>query len=98
MTIVSSQEQPARLYSRWHLYFYVPGTKVVGGFRTGRTSARSAGKTVLEFTDKPGYFSVPVAQVTMGSCGASEQLRQPAVDDGAVSGGMPRVAVTGRGG
>ena len=29
MTVVSSQEQPAKLYGRWHLYFYVPkGTKV----------------------------------------------------------------------
>jgi hypothetical protein len=36
MTVVSSQEQPAKLYGRWHLYFYVPkGTKIIGGFSEG---------------------------------------------------------------
>jgi hypothetical protein len=63
MTIVSSQEQPAKLYGRWHLYFYGPkGTKVVGGFSDGEGLLLDpAGKTVHQFTDKPGYFSVPVA-------------------------------------
>jgi hypothetical protein len=62
MTIVSSQEQPAKLYGRWHLYFYVPkGTTVIGGFSDGVGNlADPAGKIVHEFTDKPGYFSVPV--------------------------------------
>ncbi len=62
MTIISSQEQPAKLFGRWHLYFYVPkGTKIIGGFNEGAGFLLDpAGKTVHTFSDKPGYFSVPV--------------------------------------
>jgi hypothetical protein len=62
MTVVSSQEQPAKLYGRWHLYFYVPkGTKIIGGFSEGEGFLLDpAGKTVHTFADKPGYFSIPV--------------------------------------
>lgn len=62
MTVVSSQEQPAKLYGRWHLYFYVPkGTKIIGGFSEGEGFLLDpAGKTAHTFADKPGYFSIPV--------------------------------------
>lgn len=62
MTIVSSQEQPAKLYGRWHLYFYVPkGTKLIGGFAEGEGFLLDpAGKTAHTFSAKPGYFSIPV--------------------------------------
>jgi hypothetical protein len=61
-TIVSSQDNPAALYGRWSLYFYVPkGTRTVGGFASGPGSLLNAsGKKVHEFAAKPGYFSVPV--------------------------------------
>ncbi|MEQ1841200.1 MAG: DUF4838 domain-containing protein, partial [Verrucomicrobiales bacterium] len=64
MTIVSSQEQPARLFGRWHLYFYVPkGTKLIGGFSEGEGFVLNpAQKTVHTFGDKPGYFSIPVPE------------------------------------
>ncbi|MFN0079330.1 MAG: DUF4838 domain-containing protein [Prosthecobacter sp.] len=62
MTIVSSQEQPAKLFGRWHMYFYVPkGTKVIGGFSEGEGFVLNpAHKTAHTFADKPGYFSIPV--------------------------------------
>lgn len=62
MTVVSSTEQPAKLYGRWHLYFYVPkGTAIIGGFAEGEGFLRDpAGKTVHTFAAKPGYFSVKV--------------------------------------
>jgi len=62
MTIISSQEQPAKLYGRWHLYFYVPkGTQIIGGFAEGEGFLLNpAGKTVHTFPAKPGYFSIPV--------------------------------------
>ena len=62
MTIVSSQEQPAKLFGRWHLYFYVPkGTKIIGGFSEGEGFVLNpAHKTVHTFGDKPGYLSIPV--------------------------------------
>ena len=62
MTLVSSQEQPAKLFGRWHLYFYVPkGTKIIGGFSEGGGFLLDpVGKTVHTFLDKPGYFSIPV--------------------------------------
>jgi hypothetical protein len=62
MTVISSQEQPAKLYGRWHLYFYVPkGTKIIGGFSDGEGFLLNpAGKTVHTFENKPGYFSIPV--------------------------------------
>ncbi len=62
MTVESSAEHPARLYTRWTLYFYVPrGTKIVGGFGEGVGTMRDgSGKTVHTFEGKPGYFSVPV--------------------------------------
>ena len=64
MTLVSSQEQPAKLYGRWHLYFYVPkGTKVIGGFSEGGGSLLNpAQKPVHQFSEKPGYFSIPVPE------------------------------------
>ncbi len=64
MTIVSSQEQPAKLFGRWHLYFYVPkGTKIIGGFSEGEGFVLNpAQKTVHTFGDKPGYFSIPVPE------------------------------------
>lgn len=62
MTVVSSTEQPAKLYGRWHLYFYVPkGTKIIGGFAEGEGFLLDpAGKTAHTFAAKPGYFSVQV--------------------------------------
>jgi hypothetical protein len=62
MTIVSSQEQPAKIYGRWHLYFYVPkGTAVIGGFSEGDGFlVNPEGKTVHQFDAKPGYFSIAV--------------------------------------
>ncbi|MBL8828957.1 MAG: DUF4838 domain-containing protein [Planctomycetaceae bacterium] len=62
MTVESSAEHPARLYTRWTLYFYVPrGTKIVGGFGEGVGSMRdSSGRTVHTFDGKPDYYSVPV--------------------------------------
>ncbi|OAI58159.1 hypothetical protein AYO49_00145 [Verrucomicrobiaceae bacterium SCGC AG-212-N21] len=62
MTVISSQEQPAKLYGRWHLYFYVPkGTKIIGGFSDGEGFLLNpAGKTVHTFENKPGYFSISV--------------------------------------
>jgi hypothetical protein len=62
MTLVSSQEHPAQLYGRWHLYFYVPkGTKIIGGFSDGSGSLLNpTGKEAHRFPDKPGYFSIPV--------------------------------------
>lgn len=62
MTVVSSQDQPAKLYGRWHLYFYVPkGTKVIGGFSEGEGLLLDpSGKTAHQFAGKPGYFSIPV--------------------------------------
>ncbi len=62
MTVVSSQEQPAKLLGRWHLYFYVPkGTRIIGGFSEGEGwLLNPAGKTVHQFESKPGYFSIPV--------------------------------------
>ncbi|MBK8095233.1 MAG: DUF4838 domain-containing protein [Verrucomicrobiaceae bacterium] len=69
MTIVSSQEMPAQLYGRWHLYFYVPrGTRVIGGFSSGAGFLLDpGGKTAYTFADKPGYFSVPVPTGQDGS-------------------------------
>jgi hypothetical protein len=62
MTIVSSQEQPAKLYGRWHLYFYVPkGTRIIGGFSEGDGQLLDpGGEVVHRFSAKPGYFEVPV--------------------------------------
>jgi len=62
MTVVSSTEQPAKLYGRWHLYFYVPkGTPIIGGFAEGEGFLLDPdGKTVHTFAAKPGYFSVKV--------------------------------------
>ncbi|GEP43630.1 DUF4838 domain-containing protein [Brevifollis gellanilyticus] len=62
MTIVSSMEQPAKLFGRWHLYFYVPkGTKMVGGYSDGEgLMLDPEGKTVHTFSAKPGYFSMKV--------------------------------------
>lgn len=62
MTMMSSQEQPAKLFGRWHLYFYVPrGTKVIGGFSDGPgLMLDPSGKTAHTFPDKPGYFSISV--------------------------------------
>lgn len=64
MTVISSQEQPAKLFGRWHLYFYVPkGTKILGGFSEGEGwLLNPAGKTVHQFESKPGYFSIPVPE------------------------------------
>jgi len=62
MTLLSSQEHPAKLYGRWHLYFYVPkGTKVIGGFSDGQgLLLNPTQKVVHQFAAKPGYFSVAV--------------------------------------
>lgn len=64
MTLVSSQEQPAKLFGRWHLYFYVPkGTKVIGGFSGGSgLLLNPAQKPVHQFSEKPGYFNIPVPE------------------------------------
>lgn len=62
MTIVSSQEKPAQLHGRWHLYFYVPrGTQIIGGFADGEGHLLDpAGKLAHTFPAKPGYFSIRV--------------------------------------
>jgi hypothetical protein len=62
MTVVSSTEQPAKLYGRWHLYFYVPkGTSIIGGFADGEGLLLDPdGKTAHTFAAKPGFFSVKV--------------------------------------
>ncbi|MDO8544532.1 MAG: DUF4838 domain-containing protein [Opitutaceae bacterium] len=62
MTILSSQEQPAKFYGAWHLYFYVPrGTKVLGGFSEGEGVLLDPGQAVAHrFAARPGYFSIPV--------------------------------------
>jgi hypothetical protein len=62
MTLISSREQPARMFSRWYLHFYVPkGTRVIGGFSDGDGwLCDPHGKTVHEFTERPGFFSIPV--------------------------------------
>ena len=62
MTIVNSTAQPATLYGRWHLYFYVPrGTKSIGGFAEGEGFMLDPeGKTTHTFPAKPGYFRVKV--------------------------------------
>ena len=64
MTVESSFDHPAKLYTRWTLYFYVPrGTKIVGGFGEGIGTLRDgSGKTVHTFDKKAGYFSIPVPQ------------------------------------
>ena len=62
MTLVSSQERPARLFGRWHLFFYVPkGARIIGGFADGEGFLLDpGGKTAHTFDARPGYFSVPV--------------------------------------
>ncbi len=62
MTIVSSQEQPAKLSGPWHLYFYVPaGTRFIGGFSEGEGVLLDPAQTVAHrFAAKPGYFNLPV--------------------------------------
>lgn len=62
MTVESSFERPANLYTRWTLYFYVPrGTKVVGGFGEGAGEVRDAsGTTRHTFAGKPEYFRIAV--------------------------------------
>lgn len=62
MTVESSFDHPAQLYTRWTLYFYVPrGATVVGGFGEGVGTMRDgSGRTVHSFEKRPGYFSVPV--------------------------------------
>jgi transposase len=62
VSLVSSPEQPATMFSRWYLHFYVPkGTKIIGGFSDGDGWLTDPhGKTVHEFGSKPGYFSIPV--------------------------------------
>lgn len=64
MTLISSQEQPAKLFGRWHLYFYVPkGTKTIGGFSEGAGFLLDpGGGTAHTFSDKPGYFNIPVPE------------------------------------
>lgn len=62
MTIVSSMEQPAKLFGRWHLYFYAPkGTTVIGGYSDGEGFLLDPeGRTAHTFDAKPGYFSIKV--------------------------------------
>lgn len=62
-TVESSISEPAALYGRWTLYFYVPrGTQTVGGFADGRGELLDAdGKSVYTFEGESGYFHVPVA-------------------------------------
>ena len=70
MTIVSSRRRPAKLSTRWSLYFYVPkGTKTVGLFADGGGSLRDgAGATVFTFDGrKPGFHSIPVPKGRQGT-------------------------------
>lgn len=62
MTIISSQDQPAKLHGSWHLYFYVPaGTRHIGGFSEGEGVLLDPEQRVAHrFDSKPGYFKVPV--------------------------------------
>jgi hypothetical protein len=62
VSLVSSAEQPARMFGRWNLHFYVPkGTRVIGGYSDGEGwLADPQGAKVHTFGSKPVYFSVPV--------------------------------------
>lgn len=64
MTLLASSEHPETLHGRWSLYFYVPrGTKTIGGYAGGPGSLLdSTGKTALKFSNKAGFFSVPVPE------------------------------------
>ena len=61
-TIVSSLDQPSKLYGRWSMVFYVPkGTKVIGGFSNGPGSLLNPeGDKAHIFESKQGYFNVKV--------------------------------------
>ena len=65
MTVLSSHADPARLGSRYHLYFYVPrGADVVGMYASGRGDLRDGEGNVLFTFDgtKADYLSVPVPE------------------------------------
>lgn len=75
MTIESSFEHPGQFHGRWSLYFYVPrGTTIIGGFSEGEGTLRNGSGVVVEkFTQKPGYFSVPVPSSEDGRLWKFEQ-------------------------
>ena len=64
MTIESSMDRPAALYTRWTLYFYVPrGTQFIGGFSDGEGRLLDpAGKLAHTFSREAGYFRIPVPE------------------------------------
>ena len=64
VTFNATADQTATLGGRHDLYFYVPkGTPIVGGFAEGAGRLiDGSGTKVHEFTAKPGYFSIPVAE------------------------------------
>lgn len=63
-TFNAAFDQTATIHGRYDLYFYVPrGTEAVGGFAEGAGRLLNGdGVRVMEFTSKPGYFKVPVAE------------------------------------
>ncbi len=64
MTLESSLERPAALYTRWTLYFYVPqGTPFIGGFSEGEGRLLDpAGQVAHTFDREAGYFRVAVPE------------------------------------
>ena len=59
VTIVSSQEHPARLYGAWHLYFYVPrGTEIIGGFSEGEGDLLDP----AQVRELPAFYKTPTGQ------------------------------------
>jgi len=70
MTVLSSRPQPARLLTRWSMYFYVPkGTKTIGLFADGAGTLRDGtGATAVTFDGrKPGFHSIPVPAGRQGT-------------------------------
>jgi hypothetical protein len=64
MTVRATADEPAVFSGRWNLYFYVPrGTRIIGGYSSAVGTLRDPdGKPIFTFSNKPGYFSVPVPE------------------------------------
>lgn len=62
MAIECSLTNPAPVFTKWSLYFYVPkGTRVVGGYGEGKTRILDgSGALVKELAQSKDYWSVPV--------------------------------------
>ena len=64
MTILSDPSHRPHLHGRWTLYAYVPrGSAFIGGFSEGVGQLLDPnGKVAYTFSNKPGYFRVPVPE------------------------------------